>query len=766
MARAIAVVLALVAAIVMVVLAGAPPAAVPATAPPTEFSGDRAMRTLAVIAARPHPTGTLAADEVRATLVQQLEGLGLEVAVQDATSLTDAPAKRWGVPVVAAHVHNVVAWRQGAQPGPSLLLVAHYDSRELAPGASDDGYGTAALLETARALMASPPLRHDVVFLFTEGEEEGLLGARAFVEHHPLAHDVGLTLNFEARGDRGPVFMFQTGEQAGALIDVLAAAAPHVAASSMSQEVYRRMPNDTDLTVWLRAGHPGMNFANVDGFERYHQPTDSLQNADAATVQHHGSYALALARAFGDADALPPPATGDEVYFTTGVGFVHYAVREATTLAGFGAGLLLVAIVVGTHRRRLHWGGWVTGAAVTVLAVVAAALVASGLWWVARRTHGGALEMQQLRDGVRKTLLWSSMALGAAIGAGGLVLARRRVQSSELGAGAMLSWAGVALVSAFYLPGASYLFAWPLVLAGAAWCLRIARPRLPVEDPGALALHVLPAAATILLLVPLGLQLGVAFGPGAAPALAGLGALVSVTCAPLLFAPPRRQRWIAPALVGSVAVVAWIAGCVAAPFDEGSPKPDSILYAIDTDRGEASWLSFDAVPDEWTVAVLKGAELSPMPAFFPRSSQDVLHVRAPLVTRERPRVDLVSDRDESGARVVGFHVTLPEGTEAALIEVPPASSCRTASVQGRPFGTMSDGWLDLAFFGPPPAGLDLEVTCGTAAKVDVRVLAELRGLPQELAGGMPRRPPDRMAAVGRTPLRSSDVTLVGARTEL
>jgi hypothetical protein len=74
--------------------------------------------------------------------------------------------------------------------------------------------------------------------------------------------------------------------------------------------------------------------------------------------------------------------------------------------------------------------------------------------------------------------------------------------------------------------------------------------------------------------------------------------------------------------------------------------------------------------------------------------------------------------------------------------------------------------LYLAFFGPPPRGLALEVTCGTAAKVDVRVLAELRGLPQELAGGLPRRPPDRMAAVGRTPLRSSDVTLVGAAAEL
>ena len=278
--RALVVILALAAAVAFGVWTEAAPAPVPASASPTVFSSERAMHELGAIAARPHPTGTAGADAVRTHLTQRLDELGFSVEVQDTTSLTDAYAARGGLPVVAAHVRNVVARKRGTQPGPALVLMAHYDSRELAPGASDDGYGTAALLETARALSSSPPLRHDIIVLLTEGEEQGLLGAKAFVEDNPIAHDTALVLNFEARGERGSVAMFQTSEGAGPLVDVAARAAPRLVASSLWQEVYRRMPNDTDLTIWLRAGTPGLNFANVEDVARYHEPTDSVANAD------------------------------------------------------------------------------------------------------------------------------------------------------------------------------------------------------------------------------------------------------------------------------------------------------------------------------------------------------------------------------------------------------------------------------------------------------------------------------------------------------
>ena len=96
--------------------------------------------------------------------------------------------------------------------GKALLLAAHYDSTRDGPGAADDGASVAAILETLRALKSQPALQNDLICIFTDGEEAGLLGAEAFVAEHPWAKEIGLVLNFEYRGNRGPFFMFETSQ--------------------------------------------------------------------------------------------------------------------------------------------------------------------------------------------------------------------------------------------------------------------------------------------------------------------------------------------------------------------------------------------------------------------------------------------------------------------------------------------------------------------------------------------------------------------------
>jgi hypothetical protein len=83
---------------------------------------------------------------------------------------------------------NVVGTLKGSDPAASqrtYYVVGHYDSRNGeamdasgdAPGANDDGSGTAAVLEIARAL-SKEELKATVVFLLTAGEEQGLIGAK------------------------------------------------------------------------------------------------------------------------------------------------------------------------------------------------------------------------------------------------------------------------------------------------------------------------------------------------------------------------------------------------------------------------------------------------------------------------------------------------------------------------------------------------------------------------------------------------------------
>ncbi|WP_336923108.1 M28 family peptidase [Aquipuribacter sp. SD81] len=80
--------------------------------------------------------------------------------------------------------HNVLAERAGrGRPSgarPALMVCAHYDSVIGAPGANDDGSGTALTLEVAR-VMRSLPTEADLRFSLWGSEEQGLIGSRYHV---------------------------------------------------------------------------------------------------------------------------------------------------------------------------------------------------------------------------------------------------------------------------------------------------------------------------------------------------------------------------------------------------------------------------------------------------------------------------------------------------------------------------------------------------------------------------------------------------------
>jgi hypothetical protein len=118
----------------------------------------------------------LAHERVREVIVRQQEELGLTPEIQE-TAVVDPQAILDARMAVATSVRNVIARLPGTGGRKAVLLVAHYDSVATAPGGSDDSSGVAALLETARALRAGAPLVNDVILLFVDGEETGLLGS-------------------------------------------------------------------------------------------------------------------------------------------------------------------------------------------------------------------------------------------------------------------------------------------------------------------------------------------------------------------------------------------------------------------------------------------------------------------------------------------------------------------------------------------------------------------------------------------------------------
>jgi hypothetical protein len=319
------------------------PIPLPADASVSEFSAARAIEHVRAIAQKPHPLESAEHDRVRDYIVSELTKQGLAPQIESGFSELN-----WGKYHASGNVQNLIARLPGSANTRPVMLAAHYDSVPRGPGAGDDGHGVGVLLETLRALRFGPPLRNDVIFLITDGEERGLLGALLFVREHPWRSEPGVTLNFEARGTSGPAVMFETSTGNQWLIRGLQSAVPDAIATSVAYEIYRRMPNNTDLTIFKRGGLAGMNFAFIEHPEYYHTAQDTVEHLDPVSVQEQGRYALSLTRWFGNRDLTVHPS-GDAVYFTTAfTSLIVYPAKFAVMLAM----LILLGAIAAAGRRR------------------------------------------------------------------------------------------------------------------------------------------------------------------------------------------------------------------------------------------------------------------------------------------------------------------------------------------------------------------------------------------------------------------------------
>ena len=228
------------------------PAPQPAAAPDRQFSSARAMDAAARRRRRAASHRVAAPRRACGDFIYgRLRELALDPHVQTRRGRLAAQAR------VAAVVHNVVGRLPGRDPSRAVLLVAHYDSVPTAAGAADNGMGVAALLETARALRAGPPPRNDVIFLFTDGEERGLLGSQAFLQHDPWAYAAGVVA--QLRQSRLVVAGADVRDEPGqrpAGPQYLAAGRAY--GSSLMYEVSRRQPIVTDFRPFVARGIPGM----------------------------------------------------------------------------------------------------------------------------------------------------------------------------------------------------------------------------------------------------------------------------------------------------------------------------------------------------------------------------------------------------------------------------------------------------------------------------------------------------------------------------
>lgn len=729
-----------------------PPAPAPATAPPADFSSARALKHVQAIAQRPRPIGSAESGSAREYISGELRAQGLDPQVQTAQALSSEN----GPPYVAAVVRNVVARLKGTGGAKAVLLMAHYDSVSTGPGASDDGVGVAALLETARALKSGPPPANDVIFLFTEGEEVGLLGARAFVGGHEWVKDVGVALNFEARGNDGPVFMFETSEGNGWMVEDLAEAAPNPVANSLSYEIYKRMPNDTDLTVFKRGGVPGMNFAHIGGLTHYHTAADDLKSVSESSLQHHGSYALSLARRFGGRRLGEGGERGNAVYFNLlGPLFVSYGGALVIPLAVLALLLYAGVLVLGFRRGLLTAKGVAFGALALAAAGVAAALAVTIVWRLARPLHGGYESTPWGDPHSGGFYVVALVLLMVAVVAALYNWFRRRSSVANLAAGALLWWVLLTAAVSLMMPGASYLLVWPLLfaLAGTA-AFFLMRGRESASKWVVLALAAVPAVA---LFSPLVLQVFTALTLNAAGFVAILLVLLCGLLVPHLQILAGSKPWAFPAAAGALGLILIVAGLAAAKAG-GRPEMSNVFYGLNADTGEALWASDDDAPGEWTAQFFpSGGKQQQVTAFFPIAEDHTfLTAAAQPAPLPAPEVSLLEDTREGETRTLRLRVTSPRKAPLVSIYTRSTGELLGASVNGVavPTPTRGHGLWGVNYYAFPEEGVELTLRVKSSGQVRVRV----NDLSYSLPAGLPFKP--RPANTMPSPRLSSDSTVV------
>ncbi|MDQ8755176.1 M28 family peptidase [Sphingosinicella sp. LHD-64] len=698
------------------------------------FDANRAAARLARILGdeRPHPVDSPANDAVRDRLIAEMHAVGLNPRITDDFACNGFARSRT---VSCARVRNLVA-TIGPVQGRHLLLNAHYDSTFAGPGAGDDGIGVATLLETA-ALLRGRRLTRPVTFLFNEGEEMGLIGARAFMDRDPLADRVGLLVNLEARGVTGPAVMFETNRPNTAAIALYRAAVNRPLANSLTTDLYGLIPNSTDVTVFAERPWTILNFAIIGNETRYHSAGDNLAALDRRSLQHMGEQTLALTRAVAIAGATPS-AGGARLYMDV-LGRQLVVLPLAAGLALLG--LLLAFFAVTSWRRAALQR--------PLAAIVTAFATAQVLAWL------GQLVLGLVRSGdywrawpiVTTTAVYASAIAGILLALG---LVARDSSIERLRAAYWLAFAALGAALAVIAPGGSIFFlAPPLAMALGI----VASRRWPhTERIGAII-------AILLLYITFGPALGLfeeLMNGGPHFMFAPLGAVlvlpVLIELKPLI---DRIPRIFLAAGAADLVLLGWLAAGLAPAYSADRQQQFTIDYVWDADARSGHWtVNNDGAPVPY-VADWARIEL-------PHSQRKRWATTAPSLPLPPPAAILVAQRAEAGGRRLTLRLAA-NGAETISLIAPPEAVLRAAGSAGflQPFGRgdADDRWIARCV-GRSCDGALIEIVAQGQAPIEFTIVGTRSGLPPAAAPLVRARPAHARPQYG------TDSTVAYARLRL
>jgi hypothetical protein len=596
------------------------------------------------------------------------------------------------------------------------------------------------VLETARALAEGPAPKNDIIFLIEDGEETSRSGSNSFATQHRWAEDVRVAVNLEAMGTGGSSLLYVTGEENQWIIDEALQVMPNPVAYSFANDlIWSTGTGGSDLDQFLTVAETGLGLVYLDNVPAYHTMADSIENLDPASLYHHGNTMFSLARHFGSLNLDQDLSRGNAVYFNLFSRFViHYPAWAGVIIAVIAAAVLAVILAIGLRNKRLEWKGIFLGLAVFLPFAIATTAVSGLLWYILRASDP---RLQTFLIGVSYDRPLYSLAfalLSAGLITAGYSLLKKR-KTVELSLGVALWCAFLSLVSAFVVPGSSYIFSFALLFSLPAFSATLYRDRINAT----LRICIYCGSAFLVALIywPFVNFLGIFSGRAellmGLPVIAMFPAFAVALIAPLLLPGFQaaavkaglKRRWILPALLAASSLFILTAVSMRAEFTPDRPKPNMVAYILDADTETTYWVTGSvnvggrraSLIDEWTAqfftAGYEEGLYSPWGGFMP-DTVPAYTAPAPAVELELPAAILQADTsDRQGRRHIRLRLHSPDNAQTMLALIRTEGRIIGADIAGQNIqGPTPDS---------PLAALNLGLYGSTAAEsVELNILLE------------------------------------------
>jgi hypothetical protein len=603
----------------------------------SEYSTKRALEKVKVISENPHFVGSEKHKMVGEYLVNELQKLGLETQIQEGTTFSD-----WGN---LTKSKNILARIKGSDSSKALLLLSHYDSapHSYSHGASDDASGIATILEGVRAFLANKtPHKNDIIILFSDAEELGLNGAALFVTQSNWAKEVGLVLNFEARGSAGPSYMLMEVNKGNAnMVKEFTAANPRYPVSnSLMYSIYKMLPNDTDLTVFREQGKiQGFNFAFIDNHFNYHTAQDDFNHLSPKTMEHQGTYLVPLLNYFSNSDLTSLQSGDDYVYFNTPFKFVSYPFSWVLPMAIIAVFLFLFLVFIGLGKRVLSFSEMGKGFLIFLGALLVSGVTTYFGWKLLLKIYPQYNDILHGFTYNGHDYIGAFVFLSLAISLFFYSNSNSENKIENYSVAPLFIWILINFVIAFYLPGAGFLII-PLFFSLFMLAYFVTTQKTNLLLNLILSIPSLIIIVPFILMFPIGLGLKILAGS------AVLTVLVFGLLLPIFGSFPRKGFWALVLFL--IAIVFFIKASFNSGYDVGTAKPNSLLYVYNADTKKAVWTTYDLNLDSWTKMYLgenpKGAtELNKNPLFSKYNSGFTYSTEADVKEISEPSISFLRD---------------------------------------------------------------------------------------------------------------------------